>query len=88
MALSSLSYLIENPKSIPYFCDWNSTKTMINATQLLIKIYEKEDLKYGVKYVDGILVNQQRPLNPRTLKESDEEQDTLPSVHYDHQGEH
>ena len=50
MALSSLSFLIENPKSIPYFCDWNSTKTMINATQLLIKIYEKEDSKYGVKY--------------------------------------
>ena len=32
MALSSLSNLIENPKSIAYFCDWNSTKTMINAT--------------------------------------------------------
>ena len=41
MALSCLSFLIENPKSIPYFCDWNSTKTMINATQLLIQIYEK-----------------------------------------------
>jgi len=32
LALSSLSFLIENPKSIPYFCDWNSTKSMINAT--------------------------------------------------------
>lgn len=36
MALSCLSFLIENNKSIPYFCDWNSGKTMINATQLLI----------------------------------------------------
>ncbi len=36
MALSCLSFLIENSKSIPYFCDWNSGKTMINATQLLI----------------------------------------------------
>lgn len=43
MGLSCLSALIENPKSIPYFCDWFSGKTMINATQLLIKIYEKED---------------------------------------------
>ena len=32
MALSCLSYLIENPKTISYFCDWNSGKTMINAT--------------------------------------------------------
>ena len=42
MALSCLSYLIENPKAIPYFCDWNSSRTMINATQLLIKVYERE----------------------------------------------
>ena len=40
LTLSCLSYLIENPKSIPYFCDWNSGKTMINSTQLLVKIYQ------------------------------------------------
>lgn len=34
-----------NMKSVPYFCDWNSSKTMINATQLLIGVYEKEDYK-------------------------------------------
>ncbi len=75
MALSCLSYLIENPKAIPSFCDWNSSKTMINATQLLIKVYEKEDVRYGVRYEDGfnyflylnlgILVNKERPLNPK-----------------------
>lgn len=32
MALSCLSYLIENQKSIQYFSDWNSGRTMINAT--------------------------------------------------------
>ena len=32
LTLSCLSFLIENPKSIPYFCDWNSGRTMINAT--------------------------------------------------------
>ncbi len=46
MALSCLSSLIENPKAIPYFCDWNSGKTMINATQLLIKTYNKEDQRF------------------------------------------
>ena len=39
MTLSALSRLIENPKSVNYFCDWNSSKTMINSTRLLIKIY-------------------------------------------------
>jgi hypothetical protein len=32
LTLSCLSFLIENPKSSPYFCDWNSGRTMINAT--------------------------------------------------------
>lgn len=43
MSLSCLCYLIENPKAINYFCDWNSSRTMINSTQLLIKLYELED---------------------------------------------
>lgn len=50
MALSCLSYLIENQKAIASFTDWHSGKTMINATQLLISIYEKEDERFGVKY--------------------------------------
>ncbi|KRX04785.1 Armadillo-type fold [Pseudocohnilembus persalinus] len=66
MGLSCLSALIENPKSIPYFCDWFSGKTMINATQLLIKIYEKEDQRFGLKYQDGIITSKDRPLNPLT----------------------
>lgn len=66
LALSCISFLIENPKAIPYFCDWNSGRTMINATQLLIRIYEAEDLRFGVKYVDGVISNKNRPLNPRT----------------------
>ena len=55
---------MENPKAIPYFCDWNSPKTMINSTQLLVKIYTAEDLRFGVKYSDGIVLNKLRPLNP------------------------
>lgn len=66
MALSSLSYLIENPKATPYFSDWNSGKSMINATELLIKIFNKEDLRFQVKYDEGIIVNKTRPLNPLT----------------------
>lgn len=68
MSLSCLCYLIENPKAINYFCDWNSSRTMINSTQLLIKLYELEDQRFGVKYKDGILQDIDRPLNPKTRK--------------------
>ena len=44
---------------------------MINATQLLIRIYEKEDHRFGVKYNDGIIGNSERPLDPRSLKIKD-----------------
>jgi len=55
MTLSALSRLIENPKTVTYFCDWNSSKSMINSTKLLIKIYKEEDLRHGVNYKSGIL---------------------------------
>lgn len=40
MGLSCISYLNENQKTALFFSEWNSTKTMRNATQLLIAIYE------------------------------------------------
>jgi len=69
MTLSGLSRLIENPKTITYFCDWNSSKTMINSTRLLVKIYKEEDTRHSVQYISGILCNGQRPLNPKTAPE-------------------
>ena len=43
MALSCLCYLTENSKTFDEFLEWNSEKTMVNATQLLLKIYTEED---------------------------------------------
>lgn len=40
VTLSSLCTILENNKSYQYFVEWNSAKTTINATQLLIKLYE------------------------------------------------
>jgi len=37
---------------------------MVNATQLMIKIYSEEDEKYGVKYEQGVVVNKNKPLVP------------------------
>lgn len=65
MALSCLSYLMENQKAVAAFCDWNSSKTMVNATQLLISLYEKEDERFGVKYENGVVKNRLRPLTPK-----------------------
>jgi len=45
--------------------EWNSAKTTINATQLLIKLYEEEDARFHVTYDTGILKDKDRPLNPR-----------------------
>lgn len=65
LTLSSLCTILENNKSFQYFVEWNSAKTTINATQLLIKLYETEDCRFGVKYENGILKEMERPLVPK-----------------------
>lgn len=65
LSLTCLSQLVENPKTATYFDDWNSIKTMRNSTGLLVKLYEEEENKYNVEYLDGVLQNLERPLNPR-----------------------
>lgn len=37
---------------------------MVNATQLLIRLYSEEDERFGVKYQDGVVENRERPLVP------------------------
>lgn len=64
LSLTCLSQLVENPKTAPYFDDWNSIRTMRNSSQLLVKLYEEEENKYQVEYRDGVLQNLNRPLNP------------------------
>lgn len=66
LSLTCLSQLVENPKTATYFDDWNSIKTMRNSTGLLVKLYEEEENKYNVEYIDGVLQNLDRPLNPRS----------------------
>ena len=35
-------------------------------TSLLIKIYNVEDERFGLKYVNGVMTSKDRPLNPLT----------------------
>lgn len=66
LTLASLCTLLENNKSFQYFIEWNSSRTSLNATQLLIKLYDMEDSRFGVKYnVEGVLETLERPLVPR-----------------------
>lgn len=79
LILSSLCTILQNGKVFKYFVEWNSSKTTINATQLLIKLYEEEDKRFSVTYNNGIIQSSDRPLFPNTSymirkdKESQEE---------------
>lgn len=64
ICLSSVCTILENPKSFQFFVEWSSSKTTINASQLLIKLYQEEDKRYGVQKEGGILCSSERPLNP------------------------
>jgi hypothetical protein len=43
---------------------------MVNATQLMIKIYSEEDDKYGVRYEQGVVTNKNKPLVPELAKKN------------------
>lgn len=57
LSLSCLCFLVENQKAVSEFLDWNGESTMVNATQLLIRLYNEEDERFGVKYKDGVVAN-------------------------------
>ena len=66
--LSTLCTLVENQKAIQMYVEWDSARTTINATQLMIRLYTKEDLRFGVQYENGVLKNSDWPLNPKEDK--------------------
>ena len=45
--------------------EWNSHKSSLNATQLLIKLYQEENVRFGVRFEKGILQDVERPLLPK-----------------------
>lgn len=65
LALSNLCTVLENTKSFKYFIEWNSKRTSVNATQMLISLYSGEDARFGVVVDEGIIRNTERPLFPR-----------------------
>ena len=65
IALSCLCTILENQKSFQYFMEWNSHKSSLNGTQLLIKLYSEENARFGVRFDKGILLDVERPLLPK-----------------------
>lgn len=65
LALSNLCTILESTKSFKYFVEWNSKRTSINATQMLISLYAEEDKRFGVIVNEGIIRNTERPLFPQ-----------------------
>lgn len=45
--------------------EWNSHKSSLNATQLMIKLYQEENVRFGVRFDKGILQDVERPLLPK-----------------------
>ena len=66
LILSSICTILQNSKVFKYFVEWNSSNTTINATQLLIKLYMREDKRFGVLYDHGVIKDLERPLFPKT----------------------
>ena len=61
--ISCLCMLLYTRRAQVAFLNWNSKKSMCNATQLLIRLYEAEEQRLGVKYTeDGVLGDTRRPL--------------------------
>lgn len=65
IALSCLTTILENPKSISFFVEWSSHSTSMNASQLMISLYKEENTRYGVRFEKGILQDLERPLLPK-----------------------
>lgn len=57
--------MLENKLSLQSFVEWNSHKSGLNATQLMIRLYEEENKRFGVDVTDGIIRNTERPLFPK-----------------------
>lgn len=64
LACSCMCTILENAKAFQYFVEWNSKKTNMNASQLLIDLYKNEDKRFGVITTDGLITNKERPLLP------------------------
>jgi hypothetical protein len=77
LILSSMCTILQNGKVFKYFVEWNSSKTTINATQLLIRLYEDEDKRFKVEYNSGIIKTTERPLFPQTSYMLRKEKPTL-----------
>lgn len=77
LILSSLCTILQNGKVFKYFVEWNSSKTTINATQLLIKLYEEEDKRFAVMYNNGIIQSWERPLFPNITYKTKELQEEV-----------
>lgn len=84
LVLSAMCTILENPKSFQYFVEWNSSKTTINASQLLVRLFGEEDKRFGVKVDNGILQDTERPLNPNdsyyVRKKKEEGDDGIPGM--------
>ncbi|GFR41272.1 hypothetical protein Agub_g1947 [Astrephomene gubernaculifera] len=62
VVLRVLSDLLENPRSHPFFHEWQSDANKQTAAHMLLSIWMEEDAMRGMTGADGLLANPSRPL--------------------------
>jgi hypothetical protein len=54
--------LCENPHIVPYVKAWKSDRTMLGAVELLMRLFEDEEVRLGVDRPGGVITNLWEPL--------------------------
>jgi hypothetical protein len=58
-----------NPRCLPYLTAWRSARTMMGCVQLLMRIWEEEEIRLKVPRADGVVTNLWKPLGRHSAAE-------------------
>ena len=59
--------LCRNERILPYVKAWRSDRTMLSATQLLMRVWEDEEVRLRYERPDGVIQNLPQPLRKQQL---------------------
>ena len=62
--------LCRNERILPYVKAWRSDRTMLSATQLLMRVWEDEEMRLGFQRPDGVIQNLPQPLRKQMTSDA------------------
>ena len=57
-----LADLVKNNRSLPYLTAWRSDRSMMSAVQLLMMLWEEEEVRLRMQRNEGVIVDLWKPL--------------------------